>query len=166
MKIFKHDVSFTDTKRLEIQIVLEVVNDDRIVASYVKHPSSIKKRRKLDELKLVIINDVVASAMNSIKAQNFPILSQRQSKKDYSYYIMFQPIDDFGNKLIPIDLKFRITTHSSKSIPDDDTTAATVRIKSFILEGETFSNSVDLIHAIDNICKELKKGNISVLDAY
>ena len=149
-------------------ITVDIVVDcilDKIAAATVKHPVSIKKRKRISEVKLTILNDVVASAENSIKSHKFEIISQGQSHKDYTYYIRFYPITKDGVKLDDVLIIFRIADHKSKQIEVEAENPKVV-IKSFVLSGKAYSNSVEFIKAFNDICEGLYTGDISVLDRY
>lgn len=156
------------TKSIDITVFIDIVdkNDGILSTSYVKHPTSINKNRRLGDLKLYILDDLVASLINSIKFHRFPIYGNYQSKKDYTYYVQFQPIDENGNKLMPVSLKFRLASHSSSGMGDDDVTTATVRIKSFLIGNVTIDDSVSLMVTFESILHELEKGNVKILDEY
>ena len=133
----------------------------------VNHPSNIKRRERLDEIKLTILNDVVDSCISCINSAGFPISKQYQSSKSYTYYIQFQPITESGEKLIPVELMFRISgDHKSQSIAEDVASTSTVIIKSITLGQKEYESYPQVILALQDICNELKQGNINVLSKY
>ena len=67
--------------------------------------------------------------------------------------------------LLPVRIRFRVSDHEMKG-RDTTLSSSKIVIRSFVLNGETFDNSVAIISAIDDICEELDKGNIFVLDSY
>lgn len=151
-------------KGIRIEIIVDVAYDFDKVAAAIEHPANISKRKRISETKLNILNEIVYSVMSAIHAQGFKVISTRQSKKGYSYYVKFWPVTDEGERLFPIEFMFRISDHNIKQNEYKD--SAIIRIINLQFGGVDFDNSVDLILAADEICKGLKKGDLSVLNKY
>ena len=149
---------------VSIQIVINVGYDFEKVVAAIEHPANISKRKRISDAKLNILNEVVYSVMSAIHSHGFTVISHRQSKKSYSYYVKFWPKTDSGERLFPIDFQFRISDHNLKQNQYKEPT--TIRIINLQLGGQDYSNSVELIEAADRICTELKKGNVDVLNEY
>ena len=147
---------------IRIEIVIDVAYDFENIAAAIEHPANISKR--VSETKLNILNEIVYSVMSAIHAQGFKIISTHQSKKSYSYYVKFWPVTDEGERLFPIEFMFRISDHNIKQ--NEYKESSIVRIINLQFGGVDFDNSVDLILAADEICKGLKKGDLSVLNKY
>lgn len=130
---------------------------------YLDHPKSINKKHKISDKHLEYLNDIIASFDHNLQVAGFPILDSRPAKNSYSYYITFVPITESGEELLPVDLIFRVSTHSSKS-SEGSIGSSFVRIKGFTLEHEDFDKASELIYEGIRIIRELKKGNVDILD--
>ena len=62
--------SILPDKVLTVDIVIDY-KDEKIAAAIITHPDSIKKRKRINEYKLTILNDVAMSAINSINNHHF-----------------------------------------------------------------------------------------------
>lgn len=162
-RLFKN-VATRIHKGISIEIVIDVAYDFEMIAAAIEHPANISKRKRISDAKLNILNEIVYSVMSAIHSHGFTVISTRQSKKSYSYYVKFWPKTDSGERLFPIDFQFRISDHNMKQ--NEHRESCTMRIINLQFGGVDFDNSVDLIVAADNICTELKKGNIDVLNQY
>ena len=162
MKRYIHNDKFL----LDIQIILEYDTSEVAAAQLIRHPNNLKRRKRIQDLKLQILNDVAMSALSSVKSKkHLELVSHRQTSNTYSYYIDFNVLDDEGELLIPVRIRFRISDHKMKG-EERDLDASSIVIRSFVLNGKTFDNSVSIISTIANICDELDKGNIFILDSY
>ncbi len=153
-----------ESKIIDIEIVLEYQYKSIAADQLIKHPDNISKRRKLNDLKLQILNVTAASAKSIISSNGFEIGKCYQSGKDYTYYIPFTVIKEDGNEL-PVGIKFRIGNHEMHG-DENPIDSTKVIIREFILKGKHYDNSVSIIQTIDKICKELKHGNIKILDEF
>ena len=151
-------------KGVRIEIIIDVAYDFEKIAAAIEHPVNISKRKRVSETKLNILNEIVYSVMSTIHAHGFKVISTRQSKKSYSYYVKFWPITDDGHRLFPIEFMFRISDHNMKQNEFKESTI--MRIINLQFGGVDFNNSVDLIVAADEICKGLKQGDLTVLNNY
>lgn len=150
---------------IDVLILIEYENQDLAAARLIEHPKNIAKHRRINELKLQILNDIAASALSSIQSCGFEITQNRQYKKDYSYYIQFNATDKEGNLLVPVGIRFRISNHKMKG-NETELNSETVVIRSFVVRGKHYENSVSIIQTISMICRELRNGNLDVLDNY
>lgn len=150
---------------IEVVIHSETILPDNYVAAetYLKHPRSIRKDKKISDKHLGLLNDIIASFDNTLKYYHFPILKKYAANNSYSYYIQFEPITYAGEHLAPIRLIFRVSNHVSRSAKGD-ISSPTTRIVQFTLNDESFDNSLDLIVRGSEICKQLYEGNKRVLD--
>lgn len=153
-------------KIIDIEIIVEY-RDYTIAASrIIDHPDNIAKKKRLNDLKLQILNDVAMSAITAINSRDHLILTkQYQAKNTYSYYIQFDVLDETGQKIIPVGIRFRISNHTMHG-DELAIDSSTVVIRSFVLSGKYYENSIAIIQQIDQICAELNKGNINILDSY
>lgn len=149
------------------QILVTMHIEDAVVdiaaSEYLDHPKSVKKKYKISDRHLKMLNDVIASFDYNIQVAGFEILERRKATNSYSYYITFVPITLEGEKLLPIDLIFRVSSHSSKSA-EGSKNSYFAQIVSFTLEHEDFNKASQLIYEGVRIIKELQNGNIDVLD--
>lgn len=152
-----------DIHIIEIDIILDY-NTSGIAASLIVHPTNISRRRKLDDLRLQILNNIAMSAITTIQGQDFTITKTYQSKKSYSYYIQFQ-VTTISGETIETGILFRISNHKMKGI-ETPLDSGTVIIREFVVKGKHYDNSVAIIQTIGTICKELRKGNIKILDEF
>jgi len=149
--------------RIEVTINVECTGAD-IAASTVNHPASIKKQNRISDEKLLILNDIVDMTVAYIESHGFPIIYTRQSKKSYTVYIRFQPMTTDNKKSTPVEIIFRIADHSSLRTKDEDSQLSRdVRIRSFLIGDEEYSNFEAFISKIDYICDRLEVGDTSAL---
>ena len=132
-------------------------------STYLEHPTSIKKKYRISDKHLEYLNDIIATFDHNLQAAGFEIIDRHHSSNSYSYYITFMPITENGEKLLPIDLIFRVSSHSSKSAEASEGSSF-ARIISFTLANEDFDKASELIYAGIRIIRELKKGNVDILD--
>lgn len=149
------------------QIVITMLVDDfenSIAASnYLDHPLNIRKKDLISDKHLEYLNDIIATFDHNLQVAGFEIIDRHSSKKGYSYYITFIPVTESGQELLPIDLIFRVSNHSSKS-SEGSQSSNFARIISFTLEHESFDEASELIYEGIHIIRELKKGNTKILD--
>lgn len=162
MKRWIHASSYHN-KKIVITINIEEAEGSIAASEYLSHPKNIKKRNRISDQHLEYINDIIATFDHNIQAAGFPITSRRPAKNSYSYYLTFVPVSEEGEELLPVDLIFRVSSHTSKTA-EDSTRSSFARIISFTLGHEDYNKASDLIYKGIYILKELKKGNIDVLD--
>lgn len=151
-------------RQIVITVNVEEVNQDIAASSeYLSHPKNIKKKFRISDKHLEYLNDIIASFDHNLQVAKFDIIDRRSASNSYSYYITFIPITESGEKLLPIDLVFRVSNHSSKSASESGSSSF-ARIVSFTLQHEDFDKASDLIYEGIRIIRELKKGNVSILD--
>ena len=151
---------------LDVEINIEYVYEEIAASNLISHPENMSRKKRIRDVKLQILNDVAMSVLNSIKSKkNLKLISHHQTDSTYSYYIDFNVFSDEGNLLLPVRIRFRVSDHKMKG-GETPLSSSKIVIRSFVLNGETFDNSVAIISAIDDICEELDKGNIFVLDSY
>ena len=152
------------TKPIEVVINIDCIENigDSIAASIIEHPKNIKKRKRLSEIKLGILNDIVEGVIGCIKSYNFPILQCYQSKRSYSYYVTFQPVDDEGNTSAPIPIKFRMSDHCRRDIENAD--PQDVIILSVKMGDYIFENRIEFQIDFSRMCKGLAEGKLSSID--
>ena len=156
-KLIHHNRSIT------ITMFVDGSYENIAASSYLKHPSNINKKDIISDKHLEYLNDIIATFDHNLQVAGFEILDRHSSKKGYSYYITFVPITESGEKLLPIDLIFRVSNHSSKS-SEGSQSSNFARIIGFTLEHESFDEASELIYKGIRIIRELKKGNIKILD--
>ena len=155
-----------NTKVITIDIVLDYDDSSIAAAELIKHPENIARKRRINDIKLQILNDVAASALSAVRSKKHLIVNEKkthQAGNTYSFYIEFNVVDDEGNLIVPVGIKFRISNHKLHG-EETSVDTSTVIIRSFVLKGKNYENYVDIIMKIDSICEELDKGNIQVLN--
>lgn len=119
----------------------------------------------------------IRSAVSVIKKRGFYVDEEYQSNKSYSYYIRFTPTPYIGfeDKMLELDVKFRLSDHyqQSDSIDtegeeSDDTASSDTSIsgtifQSFVVEGVTHDNIAATLLDIKTICEDLQVGDYSRL---
>lgn len=113
-----------------------------------------------------ILNDVVMSALTAIQSKEHLIIqNQNQGGNTYSYCIDFDVVDDNKVPILPVQIRFWIANHKMQG---DETPldSDTVVIRSVVLKGRNYENSIEIISLISKLCTELDKGNVSILDQY
>lgn len=153
-----------------VRCVLVEVNVEAVVSNvaaseegFVKYNPKISKQ--IDQAKIDILNDIAASAMNSVTRFGFNVMSHGQASNSYSYYIRFKVPSDVNSEYSNVLIIFRISDHTpNKGAVSSENYAVVVR--SFNIGRIGFKNSVQVILAIDSICEELSKGSFEVLDKY
>lgn len=146
-------------------IFIDMILCDEIVntTTYLKDPVRLKDESKMSISDLNMWDDLIDSVISVLNDYEFDIIEHHQSGKSYSYYVSFYPTSEDGLRFDePVKIVFRLSNHRN----DQDHSSNKIKrafFKSFELDGEQYSNPVDIFFAIDEICKELQKGNYSVL---
>ena len=166
MKRWIHSSISTNANR-QVVITMNIGDADmtKSVAAdiYLEHPENIKKKYRISDKHLQYLNDIIATFDHNLQAAGFDIIDRCPAGNSYSYYITFIPVTEDGRQLLPIDLIFRISDHSSKSA-EASAGSTFARIVSFSLEHEDFDKASELIYEGIRIIQELKKGNADILD--
>ena len=153
-----------DLQIIDIEIVLDYADEDIAAANLIQHPKNIAKKRKINEKKLQILDDMAMSVISMINYRpHLRLKDHYQASNSYSYYIEFNVVDDEGVLIVPVGIRFRISNHKMSGDPTP-TTSKQVIIRSSVLKGRQYENSVEIIMKISNVLDELDQGNISVLD--
>lgn len=156
---------------INLEIVINVEqHPSRVAASgglnYVNHPLSIKKSKRLSEAKLTILDDITGSMLSALRGAGFIILSTKQSKKSYSYYILCD-IDPEGKFDYPLlQVKFRVADHRAAGLADDLTDTGYLFIKNIYIGPEEYSDPMKAILEFNKMCEDLSNGDISALTKY
>jgi len=153
----------TIVRQIVITMIVDYADESIAAAEYLTHPKNVKKRYRITDRHLEYLNDIIASFDHNIQAANFEIVNRRSSKKVYAYYIQFIPITISGERLMPIDLVFRVANHSNLAAENSETSSF-ARIVGFTLEHEDYDKASELIYRGVYILRELRKGNVDVLD--
>ena len=162
-RYIKSKVNVSEPIEICITMNISSQSDSVAAADYIPEPKSIGKKRKISEAHRRMLNDIVASFHANIEVAGFPIIDEHWPPKSYSYYITFVPITDDGVELLPVKLVFRVSNHSNYAA-DKSSQSDFVQVVSFTLEKESFSRTTELIYEGIRILKELKKGNVGILD--
>lgn len=149
---------------LEVIINLEYEFENIAAASYINHPVSMRKKDRLDTERLFILNDIVESMLSVFTSHRFEVLSTRQSKKSYAYYILID-IDPERKYDFPlVKVKFRLADHDNQGIDKDATKqASAVYIKSIFVGEEEYASPMKMMGNLIKMCDELAAGNIDAL---
>lgn len=150
-------------KQIVITMYVEEVAEDVAANTFINHPANVAKKKRITDQHLKMLDDIIATFDANLRIAKFNIIKEYQASNTYSYYIVFQPVTEDGEILLPIDLIFRISNHSSKSA-DLSSQSSFVRIVGFTLENEDYNTASALIYRGIHIIKELKKGNVDILD--
>lgn len=146
-----------------LEILLTIGQLDQIAAaSKIKHPASISKEYLLTDEQLQILNDIVDTTITNILYYNFKIVSEYQSKKSYSYYIRFKPVDKNNEPLPDFKIVFKLANHPIKGRNTKQPERSTF-IKSFIVNDEVYTNPIEFISKIQKVCESISEGDYSVL---
>lgn len=155
-----------------IRIYVNVYDDSNYVAAagqenfdkMEKHPSINKKHKRTDAW-LSELNDLAASVFMALKGRNFNIIRQWYSKKSYTYYYRFQPVDVNGQLIDKeYEIQIELRDHPSSTHEDHGLVTPNLVIKSYDLDDERYSNRIQLLKAVWHLLDELQKGNFDVLD--
>lgn len=166
--MMKRYIRNNNVRVIDIEIVLDYADTEIAAADLLKHPTSIAKKRRINDLKFQILNDVAASALSAVRSKDHLIVNEAktgQANNTYSYYIEFNVVNDDRVLIVPVGIRFRISNHKIKG-KETSADSTTVIIRSFVLKGKNYDNYVDIIMKIDYICGELDKGNVSVLNQF
>ena len=156
--------AFRNQNYIEVVINIDYVEDRilEVAASTVQHPENIKKRKRLSDLKLGVLNDIVEGVISCVKHYQFPILESYQSKRSYSYYLTFQPIDKKGNRSTPIPIKFRVGDIHKRQL--DTAQPRRIFIVSVTMGDYLFDNRFQFQLDFDYMCSQLAEGELSSMD--
>lgn len=146
---------------MDIHIMVESAEDNRLVASYI-HPPSIRAEYKLSEIQLGAYEDFIDTVISIINHYGFEINKSYQSKKSYAYYVEFKVFDiEESNWLV----RFRISAHNSSTFKDiQNVNYRTIFRKIMIGTDKEFTSYSQAIKGIDYICKGLAIGDLEVIN--
>ena len=164
MKLYRNN----NIRIIDIEIVVEYSQEYLAAARIIEHLKNIKKRKRISSVKLQILNDFAASIISRVEnSPQFEVTRQTPpgKNKSYSYYIQFDVYDKDGNILVPVGIISRVSTHPMHG-RQNEVGSGSVVIRSFVLKGKHYENSVEIILTVNRICSELEKGNIKILDEY
>lgn len=145
---------------VEINHIIEVIlnfEPKSIIESSdkVEHPDSISKKHRLTDDQLRNFNDLVESMTAPLYARKFVINNECQSKKSYTYYIDFTPVDRDGNVFDDqFRMLFRASDHNIKHGSEGHVAEGMI-LKSFTLLGKKYTNPFLLQRKISDICNHL-----------
>lgn len=135
---------------------------NEVAASTVNHPTSIKKENRLDDEKLLKLNDIVDTAVSFIRSHGFKIKNIRQSKKSYTVYVQFYPKSASNKLLDPVEVIFRIADHTSNTFDNTRINRShRIYIMSLLVGEEEYKDIRAFTHEIDVICDQLASGDYS-----
>lgn len=150
---------------VELNVTIDIgYHTDSVAASdYIEHPKNIRKTQRIDNIKLVILNDIVWSLMSVMNSHGFKIIKRYQSKKSYAYYIWcdIDPEKKFGLPIFKIN--FRIADHLNKGLDDDIVEASNVYIKSIYIGENEYKDPMKMMRDFDAMCDKLQQGDLSGL---
>lgn len=152
--------SIYDAKYI-IEIVFNYEPDVSNVAasSRVNHPKNVKKRDRLSDEQLKIFNDLVDSMIAPLIKRRFRINKEYQSKKGYSYYVDFNPVNREGVLFDEsVRILFRASDHDIKHGEEGFVNEDLV-LKSFTLFGEIYTDPFSLQRKVIDICEHLMDGD-------
>lgn len=169
MKRLKKNKTIID---MDVVVVLNRgIQDPEIAAdtSVVIEKRKMKKKHQLTDTELNQYKDFVTSAASTICDNGFKIISQKQSRRSYSYYIEFEP-----EKTLPVELHvtFRLSDHNKgednisvsdgKHEDNNKSTKPKVSIfRNFILDGVQKDSIYQVLTAIAEECISIRDGNYS-----
>jgi hypothetical protein len=142
---------------------IEEAAESVAAGTFINHPANIAKKKRITDKHLEMLDDIIATFDANLRIAKFNIIREYQAGNSYSYYIVFEPVTEYGQVLLPIDLIFRISNHSSKSA-DLSSQSNFVRVIGFTLDNEDYDKASDLIYRGIHIIRELRKGNSDILD--
>lgn len=144
---------------IEIVFNYEVDTDKVAASERVKHPMNIKKRDRLSDDQLKIFNDLVDSMIAPLVKRNFKINKEYQSKRGYSYYVDFNPVNREGDPFEEsVRILFRASDHDIKH-GEEGFVNEDLILKSFTLFGQTYTDPFSLQRKIIDICEHLMDGD-------
>lgn len=160
-KLIKSDDSSIYDAKYLIEITFNYdFNTSNIAASErVKHPLNIKKKFKMSDSQLQTYNDLIDSMIAPLIKRKFIINNEYQSKRSYTYYIDFYPVDREGNRYDEsVRLLFRaadnVIQHGEEGQLSED-----LVLKSFLLFGEEYKDLFALQRKVIDICEHLMDGD-------
>lgn len=153
---------------IDITIHFDYENSDIAAGMFINHPS-IRKKYKISQAQLDELDEFIGNVLSMLYNFGFKIIGKGQSRKGYSYYIDFYPVDSEGNTLELWQIRFRISDHRQNTGKDrrtdriDDMTVRSnkshVLIKSFeIGQGRKFTTLSSAMLEMKRICESLRDG--------
>lgn len=144
-------------KRYSIEAILEFETVETRAARRI-----FNRDDDYTEEELAIYSDFIDTVYSIVASYNFNIKEDRQSNKSYSYYIVFEPTDTNGNPFeggIKFEIVFRISDHRNSG--SRDFLNSKKLVKSYIYDGEHFSNLYDIMVKVDKDCRLAQAGDFS-----
>lgn len=159
------------TELIELNVIINVGHQFSDVAAsdvldYVNHPRNIKKAERLDQTKLVVLNDIVSSILSVITSHQFKILKRYQSKKSYAYYVWCDIDPDRKYNLPVFKINFRIADHLNDGLTDTTVETSKLFVKSIMIGDTEYEDPMVMMTEFDKMCDELSNGNIRALYTY
>lgn len=156
--------------RIELDIIA-VLN----IAETVESSKNVEWRElpasyQLSNAQFEAYQNFIRSAVSIIRKFGFEVVDEYQSNKSYSYYIQFtpEPYAGFEDKMLQLDVKFRLSDHAkiSQAVTSEPITTKSsgVIFKSFVVEGVEHSNIAATLLDIKEICLDLKQGDYDRLN--
>lgn len=124
-------------------------------------PSVTCKHKKSDEW-LKNLNDLVRSIIGSLQGRGFHILKAKPSKKSYTYYIVFQPVDKNGDLWdTELSLQLELRDHVSSTHSDKGSITKDLIVKTYYLEDKSYKGMLALLRELWRIFDRLQDGDFS-----
>ena len=147
-----------------LKIIVDIYDAEAKIAASddfieMKHPSIKKKYRQSDEW-LKHVNDLARSILGSMKGRKFNILRAEPSNKSYTYYITFQPANKDGDIWEQdLELQLELRDHVSKTHSDLGAISEKLIVRTYYLNGKTYSDMLAVLKEVWHILDELQEGN-------
>ena len=144
-----------------LHVIIELTESNiRIAASdefeEITHPSVRRKYKKSDEW-LKHVNDLVRSILGSMRGRGFHILQARPSKKSYTYYILFQPVDENGDVWsTELGLQLELRDHVSNSHTDLGQVTKNLIVNTYYLEDKSYRDMTAILKELWRIFDDLQ----------
>lgn len=151
-------IAYSSVRQI-IKITINLVYTDEefneVASSMNTNPKSIKKKYRINQEKLDILNSIVESVKHSILYHGFHIKNENESNRSHTYYIQFY----YGEKFVEdesILVIFRLGDHKSKSIQDETSNYRHIIIHDYRIDDRVIYSPLDFEKVVDRDCETLR----------
>ena len=107
--------------------------------------------------------EMIQNVYGVIDAKGFPILNQKQSGDSIAYYIDFKPIDENGDEMDIVRVRFRIAEHDMHG---NDSLGEHAVFKNFQVGTKKYPDPFALVLGVEKTCEAIQRGDKSMLMRY
>lgn len=126
---------------------------------------SISRRNKKSAAWVKTVNGLIVATIDALQSRRFLIIDAYPSKRSYTYYIRFQPVDKYGDIILEeLQLQIELRDHVSHTHPSEGQVSDNLFIKSFTIENTVYPDVWTTLQEIIVILEQAQQGDISAFN--